>query len=147
MKTLLPAFSLLILMVASASAAPVNVKKGLALEGYDPVAFHTQSAAIKGSDANSFVHEGATYYFSSAENQQLFAANPEKYAPAFGGYCAWAISTKGYLAPVQIDTWQIVDDRLILNFNKSIQKRFNKDLQGNMSKALANWPNVVKANS
>ncbi len=148
MKTSVTIFSMMLLTMAALLAGPlVNTKGGLALEGYDPVAFQTESQAVKGAPMISTVHEGAKYLFANAENRALFEADPEKYAPAYGGYCAWAVAAKSSLAPVKIETWQIVEGRLILNFNNAIKKRFNNDLEGNLQKADANWPKVVDQNS
>jgi hypothetical protein len=125
-----------------AMADKVNVdKSGLALQGHDPVAFFTDSKPVKGLPSIQGTHAGATYRFATEENLKTFTANPEKYVPAFGGYCAWAVS-KGYTAKVEIDTWQIHEGRLVLNYDQGIKKKFNKDLTGNYNNAVANWPKV-----
>lgn len=118
-------------------------KNGVAILGTDPVAYFTQNQAIKGSSEFSYDWQGSTWYFSSAENKDLFAANPDKYAPQYGGYCAWAVS-QGATAPSAPDAWKIVGGKLYLNLSKDIQKRWEGDIPGNIAKADANWPGVLK---
>lgn len=117
-------------------------KQGLALEGHDPVAFFTEARAVKGSPEHTATYQGATYRFSTAERRSAFEAEPAKYVPAFGGYCAYGAS-RGYTASVEIDTWQIVDGRLILNYNQSVKRRFNEDRASYLQKADREWPGVV----
>lgn len=127
----------------SAARVLVNTdKQGLALEGHDPVAFFTEGRPVKGNPAHTATWQGATYRFSSAEHRDAFAAEPAKYAPAFGGYCAYGAS-RGYAASVEIDTWQIVDGRLILNYSQSVKRRFNEDRAGYLQKADREWPGVI----
>jgi len=122
----------------------VNVNaKGIALQGHDPVAFFSDSRPAKGDSALSARHEGATYWFATAENKAAFEAAPERYTPAFGGYCAYGASN-GYTAPVEIGTWQIVDGRLLLNYNQSIRKKFDADRAAYLRKADSNWPGIVE---
>lgn len=116
----------------------------LALDGYDPVACFTESAAVEGKKSITAQHEGATYRFSTEEHRDLFLKNPEEYVPAYGGYCAWAVSAKNSLASVDIDTWQIVDGRLYLNYNAEIKKRFNEELEKHIRQANQNWPDLVE---
>lgn len=117
-------------------------KGGLAIRGYDPVAYFTDSAPVAGS--GEFTHEwgNATWQFASAENRDLFAADPEKYAPQYGGFCAWAVS-QGYTADVDPEAWRVVDGKLYLNYSKGVQKRWEKDIPGNINKANNNWPGVL----
>lgn len=117
-------------------------KQGLALGGHDPVAFFTEARAVKGSPTHTVTWQGATYRFSSAGHRDAFEAEPAKYAPAFGGYCAYGAS-RGYAASVEIDTWQIVDGRLILNYSQSVKRRFNEDRAGYLQKADREWPGVI----
>jgi len=115
--------------------------KSYAISGYDTVAYHTQRQAVEGSD--SFTHDwnGATWKFASAENRALFVAEPEKYAPAYGGYCAFAVA-QGATASTDPEAWDVVDGRLYLNYNKGIQKRWQSDRPGFIKKAEANWPKI-----
>lgn len=114
---------------------------GVAIEGTDPVAYFTEGRAVAGS--SDFEHEwmGATWRFASAENRDRFAAAPERYAPQYGGYCAWAVS-QGYTAKIDPEAWAIVDGRLYLNYSKSVQKQWSEDVPGNIAKGDANWPRI-----
>ena len=116
---------------------------GLAIRGTDPVAYFTQTSPVAGK--SEFTHDwsGATWLFASAENRDLFVANPEKYAPQYGGFCAWAVS-QGSTAPIDPQSWKIVDGKLYLNFSKGVQSRWEKDIPGNIAKANTNWPGVLK---
>ena len=121
----------------------VNVdRKGLALQGYDPVAFLTQSRPVKGLAQFESNYHGARYLFASAEDKALFDANPAKYEPQFGGFCAYGAS-KGHTAPVKIEAWQIVNGRLLMQYDLGVKNEFNKDQQGNLQKADKNWPGIV----
>ncbi|MDB9528770.1 YHS domain-containing (seleno)protein [Oscillatoria sp. CS-180] len=127
----------------AATLAGVYVEGDIAIAGADPVAYFTESAYVPGSD--QFTHEwsGAVWQFASAENRDAFAGDPLKYAPQYGGYCAWAVS-QGYTAPVDPEAWKVVDGKLYLNFNQNIQARWARDIPGNIAKADANWPAVVE---
>ncbi len=114
-----------------------------AIHGYDPVAFFKENKAVKGKKELVYSWNGASWYFSDAENQQAFKLNPERYAPQYGGYCAYG-TARGYKAPTQIDTWTIVNDKLYLNYNKDVQKIWNQDQKGMIIKADQNWPSVKK---
>ncbi|MEO1701236.1 MAG: YHS domain-containing (seleno)protein [Pseudomonadota bacterium] len=122
-------------------AMKVNLEGDFAVEGYDAVAYQTQDAAVKGSDAFTATHEGATYLFSSAENRDAFASNPAKYAPKYGGFCAYAVAN-GYTAPIDPEAFSVVDGALYLNFNKSVRRRWSRDVPGNIAKGDANWPGL-----
>lgn len=131
--------------VAASAANLVNVAGAsqIALSGYDPVAFFTDAKPVSGSPEITAKYEGATYLFASEEHKKLFAGNPKKYAPQYGGFCAFGASV-GHLFPVDITTWQIRDGRLYLNFNPDVLKKFNEDFNGNIAKAESNWPDLVK---
>ena len=118
-------------------------KAGRALQGYDPVAFFTKGKPVKGNPAISSKINGATYFFGSAEDKELFDKDPAKYMPQFGGYCAYGVS-KGDLVKIEVDAFQIVDGRLLLQYDKSIRDKFNKDTKTNLKTADANWPTVSK---
>lgn len=115
---------------------------GNAIEGYDPVAYHTAGQPLEGSDAYEYEWEGATWRFVSAENRDLFAADPEKYAPAYGGYCAYGVS-QGYKPDIDPEAWAVVDGQLYLNLNKKIQARWEKDIPGYIAKADKIWPTIM----
>ena len=141
----------LLLGLALAVAAPqpasaegvVNASSwsGSAIEGYDPVAYFEEGKPVEGDSDHSYEWMGATWYFASAENRDLFAADPEKYAPQYGGYCAWAVS-QGYTAKIDPQAWTVVDDQLYLNYSKDVQKQWQEDVPGNITKADANWPGI-----
>lgn len=120
-------------------------KEGAAVLGYDPVAYFTLGKPAKGSPRFKSTHEGANYFFTSAEHKGMFDANPAKYAPAYGGYCGYAASIQR-LSPISPDWWQIVNGRLVLQHNKKAFDLFNKALAENTSKADANWPLLVAKN-
>ena len=123
---------------------PVNTTwTGVAIKGYDPVAYFTQAKPVEGSDTFEHSWNGATWRFASAENRDLFVAAPEKYAPQFGGYCAWAVS-RGYTAGIDPAAWKIVGDRLYLNYSLKVQKQWEEDVPGNIVKAQKNWPELLK---
>lgn len=125
-------------------AALVNVDpSGLALQGYDAVGFVTERQPLLGIAAFTSTHEGATYRFATAEHKAAFDRDPARYAPAYGGYCAYGVA-KNVLAPVEISTWQIVDGRLILNKNAAIRKAFDADVPGHLRDAEKNWPRLVE---
>lgn len=113
-----------------------------AIRGYDPVAYFAEKGPVKGSDAHTSVHNGATFKFASAENKATFDADPATYAPQYGGYCSYAVS-KGYTATTDPDAWSIVDNKLYLNYSKSVRLIWKQDIPGNIQKADANWPGVL----
>ncbi len=136
--------------VAKDSTDPVakfiNAPDGVAIKGTDPVAYFTESKPVAGSE--QFAHEwnGVQWHFSSAENRDLFAADPEKYAPQYGGHCAWA-AAEGYVADIDPTAWSVVDGRLFLNFNASVQRQWEQDIPGFIAAADEKWPSVVADNS
>lgn len=124
----------------------VNIDdNGTAIQGYDPVGFFTEHHPVKGDPKFFSVHNGARYYFASAENKKTFDADPAKYEPQFGGYCAYGTS-RGKLIPVEIDAFQVVDGRLLMQKNRSIRDAFNEDTQGNLKLADEKWPGLVEEN-
>lgn len=129
--------------IASAKTL-VNVDRhGVGLKGYDPVAYFTDSKAVKGSPQFQSSLNGVTYQFASADHKTAFDANPSKYEPQFGGFCAWAVS-QGYTASIDPNAFQIVNGRLLLQYSLSVRKNFSKDSQGNLKKADTNWPGIVE---
>jgi YHS domain-containing protein len=112
-----------------------------AIEGYDPIAYFQEGKPVEGDSDYSYEWMGATWYFSSAENRDLFAADPEKYAPQYGGYCAWAVS-QGYTAEIDPEAWSVVDNKLYLNYSLDVQKQWQQDVPGNITKGDANWPGI-----
>ncbi|NJO56606.1 MAG: hypothetical protein HC834_10060, partial [Rhodospirillales bacterium] len=124
----------------------VNLNKdGVAIEGFDPVAYFTSNRAVKGDPKFKARHDHAVYYFASAEHKTQFEAMPAKYAPAYGGYCGYAASINR-LSPISPEWFQIEDGRLILQHNRKAFDLFNKELQANVVKADQNWPGLVEKN-
>ena len=125
------------------SKALLNLdKSGVAVQGYDPVAFFTDGKPVKGNPQFTSRLKGATYYFASAEHKAAFDKEPAKYEPQFGGYCAYGVS-KGKTVPIEVDAFQVVNGRLLLQYDKGIRDKFNKDTQGNLKLADSNWPGLV----
>lgn len=120
----------------------VYTKDGVALGGTDPVAYFTQGAPVPGLADHSAEHDGATWHFASADNKAAFEADPERFAPRYGGYCAYAVS-KGGTAPTDPQAWTIHEDRLYLNFSLDVMGFWREDIPGNIMKADANWPGVL----
>lgn len=124
------------------TAAWFETDAGIAINGTDPVAYFTQGQAIAGDAEHSLEWGGTTWHFASAANRAAFEADPAKYAPQYGGYCAWAVGARDSLAPTEPDQWSIVDNKLYLNFNASVQDRWKADVPGFISKADQNWPGL-----
>lgn len=136
---------LLISLISStailAQQSEIFTINGKAIRGYDVVAFFTASKPVKGEEQYSHVWKNTTWLFSSLENQELFKSNPEKYAPQYGGYCAFGMSG-GYKAPTIIETWKIIDQKLYFNYSLKVQDMWNKDISGHIIKADNNWQKI-----
>lgn len=117
-------------------------KNGYAINGYDPVAYFTMEKPIEGSTDHTAMHNGATFLFANAENKAMFEGDPERFAPQFGGYCAYAVS-KSATAKTEPDAWTVVDDKLYLNFNTEVRALWKQDIPGNIERANKNWPDVL----
>ncbi len=119
-----------------------SIFSSAAVSGYDPVAYFTEGTPVKGSDAFTTEHQGADWYFSSAKNLAAFKANPNLYAPQYGGYCAWAVAmnTTAKGDPLQ---WHIQNDKLYLNVNAEIRAEWLADIDNMITRADTNWPKVV----
>ena len=111
---------------------------GLAINGFDAVAYFAANAASKGDPKYEFAWNGAKWLFSNAENLERFRQNPESYAPQFGGYCSYAVS-KGYTANGDPEAWKIVDGKLYLNYNEDVRSIWEKDEAANIKKGIDNW--------
>ena len=123
----------------------LKTRDGAAVQGYDTVAYFADNKAVRGSPRFWSEHDGAKYFFTTAEHKALFDANPAKYAPAYGGYCGYAASIDR-LSPISPEWFQITDGKLILQHNKKAYDKFNADLKGNVIKADENWPGLVARN-
>ena len=116
-------------------------KNNVAVQGYDPVAYFVDGEPTKGTDAYKTDYMGAEFRFASQENLDAFTENPEAYAPQYGGYCAWAIA-KGKYAKGSAKHWAIVDGKLYQNYNKSIQRKWNKDTEGFIENGDEQWSSL-----
>ena len=130
--------------IATAATKPsVNVSRGqLALRGHDAVAYRTEGRPVAGIAEFEHRWNGAVWRFATAANRDAFAKDPARYAPEFGGYCAYAVS-RGYTADADPAAWRVVDGRLYLNYSKRVQAQWEQDIQGNIAKGRANWPAVL----
>lgn len=133
---------------ADAGVDPVNETfwGGVAIHGYDPVAYFTEGKPIKGKKSLRWGFRGAEWRFSSEENLSAFRKSPEKYAPRYGGYCAWAVA-QGDTADIDPEAWAIVDEKLYLNYNAEIQKKWESDRSALIEKADEEWRKMVEKDS
>ncbi len=143
MKRILLGVIALIFMPLAVAGKPATFATGDgAIRGYDAVAYFTTGEPTRGSDKYATKWQGAIYKFASADNLTLFKTDPERYAPQYGGYCAYAVS-KGATASTEPEAWTIVNGKLYLNFSLSVQKRWRKDIPGHIKAADNNWPDVL----
>jgi YHS domain-containing protein len=123
-----------------------NLEKGLAIQGYDPVAYFLSGKAVEGSASHSFTHQQVTYRFASVANLETFRKDPEKYEPAYGGWCAYAMGATGEKVEIDPETFKVKDGRLYLfyhsTFNNTLPK-WNKDEANLQKKADQNWHKTV----
>lgn len=128
----------------SMAASPeVYTEDGVAIDGTDPVSYFKSGKPIAGKSNFAIDYKGSKFLFSSAANKAAFEADPEAYAPKYGGYCAFAMA-RGYVAPTEPDAWTIVDGKLYLNFNLSVRDRWSKDIPGNIAAADGHWPKPLQ---
>jgi YHS domain-containing protein len=125
----------------SAQKSEVFVKSDAAIRGYDPVAYFIVGKPVKGNKQFSVSYKGVAWNFSSKQNAELFNANPEKYAPQYGGYCAYGLAD-GHKAPTDPDAWTIVNGKLYLNYDKDVQGLWTKKQKEYIIAADKNWPSV-----
>lgn len=127
---------------AMAAEPEVFSDGGLAIRGADPVAYFTQGAPVIGDPAHALMWRGTTWHFASADNMEQFTANPEAYAPQYGGYCAYAMA-QGYVATSVPEAWTVHEGRLFLNFSLGVRSRWEADKAGYISQADGNWPTAL----
>jgi YHS domain-containing protein len=147
-RILLPIFIGLFLSIYSVSSMAVDpIYTGgsarAAIKGYDTVAYFTQGEAVKGKTELSYEYLGATWWFSSEEHRLLFIASPEKYAPQYGGYCAYAVS-RNTTASIKPKVFNIHEGKLYLNYNKGVQKRWLKNKSERIDDADDYWPQLLE---
>ena len=144
MVVMITVASCLLTSAAAFAIDPVNkTSDGVAIKGYDAVAYFTDRKPVKGSRDFEYVWMGAKWRFSTAGHKDLFIKDPDKYAPKYGGYCAYAVS-QGTTADIDPDAWNIVDGRLYLNLSKRIKDKWSKDIPGYIKKADEKWPKILK---
>jgi YHS domain-containing protein len=124
-------------------AAEFFERNNLALDGYDPVAYFTDMKPVKGSSEFHADYQGSTFHFGSAAHRDAFEADPEKFAPQYGGYCAYGMA-KGYKASIDPAAFTVVGDKLYLNYSETVRSQWLTDIPGYTRKADANWPEVRK---
>lgn len=135
--------SLLLVTFTAVADEPVNKTLfGNAVKGYDVVAYFTDGKPVEGSSDHEVEWNGATWRFASAQHRNLFAKEPAKYAPQYGGFCAFGVS-RGYAVGIDPEAWKIVGGKLYLNYNRDVQTEWVKDIPGYIAKADANWPKIV----
>lgn len=127
---------------AAKDAVYTGTFSSLAVSGYDPVAYFAEGKPVEGSGDFEFEWNGATWRFANQSNLDNFKADPQAYAPQYGGYCAWAVS-QGYTASTDPEAWRIVDGKLYLNYSKGVQATWVRDIPGNIAKGDKNWPKVL----
>ena len=152
MKSAVTILALLLMSTAIAHAQDAafrskqyNLDEGLAIQGYDPVAYFSQGKAIKGSRELAVSHQGVLYYFSSAANKEEFKKNPSKYEPQYGGWCAYAMGAKGEKVTIDPKTFKITDGKLYLFYNRFFNNTltdWNKNETSLRSKGDGNWKRI-----
>ena len=123
---------------AETQAQAVNADAGVAVKGTDVVAYFTENKVVEGSRQFTHRWQDAEWRFASAENRDAFAREPQKYAPQYGGFCAWGLA-QGYRAPIDPAAFRVVDGKLYLNYSRSVQRDWLKDVPGNIAKGDGNW--------
>ena len=141
-------FSIFLMAILFSSATFAQEVKyynsdGIAIKGYDPVAYFVQKKAIEGSDSYTFNWSGSKWKFMSQANLDSFRIDPEKYAPQYGGYCAYGCS-ENHLAPTDPNAWTIVNNKLYLNYNLNVKKSWIKDTTNLIKTADMNFPVLNK---
>lgn len=132
----------LLLSATAAGAQATSVDDhNIAVRGYDPVSYISEHQARKGSADLTVTHEGATYRFSSEANRAAFVAEPDRFLPAYGGYCAYGVA-QDHKVPIDPEAFTVVDGRLYLNYSKDVMGRWRKDIPGNIVKADKNWEHL-----
>ncbi|MCG8463603.1 MAG: YHS domain-containing protein [Xanthomonadales bacterium] len=143
MRVLLALFmAIAFFATANAGEAPVFAIDGIAIRGYDSVAYHTENKPVPGSADYTFEYKGATWQFASAANRDKFAADPERYAPAYGGYCAYGMS-KVYAVKTEPDAFKVHNGQLYMNYNTEVLATWKKDPEGYIVKADENVKEVL----
>ena len=144
LNILLASIFMLIGLTSHAIAANIHTNSTTGVQGYDLVSYHSNNSPVRGSGHHVSVHDGVTYLFVSKENKQAFDKNPQKYIPAYGGYCAYGVSVgKKFIGDPQV--WKIVDGKLYLNLDTNVQKEWLKDVPGRIKAADKHWAQIKDA--
>lgn len=138
-KMLLAAAALVTSLASAAGTETATDANDVILAGHDAVAYFTENKPVLGSERYTAEYDGAVYRFASAGNRDLFRSSPEKYAPAYGGYCALGTSF-GKKFEVDGKAFEVVEGRLYVNKNISVYKTWRKDIPGNIVKSEGQWP-------
>jgi len=129
-------------VAAHAQGPAWNARDGIGAKGYDVVAYVTENRAVRGDPAHVVAHDGLAWRFASAANAARFRAEPARYVPRYGGFCAYGVAA-GYKVDVDPEAFSVVDGRLYLNYNKSVRADWLKDTGGQIARAERNWPGLV----
>jgi len=143
MKQVILALGLILTITGSllAQKSEVFTTSDGAIRGYDPVAYFMAGKPVKGDAKFSYTWRGASWHFASQQNLDLFKSNPEKYAPQYGGYCAYG-TAKGHKAPIDPQAWTVLNGKLYLNYDADVKATWDKDRPGYIQKADKNWGEI-----
>ena len=144
---ILMSFSLVLLLLPGLNNIAVGKSPlhAIAIKGYDTVAYFKNGKALQGNESFTFQWHDMTWYFLNKENRDLFAKSPEKYAPQYDGYCAWAM-TEARKAQTDPKVWKILNGKLYLNCSRSAYEKWSRDIPGNIKKADMNWLKFIDKN-
>ena len=132
---------LCLVLITMSISAQNNLKDGVAIQGYDPVAYFVEGKAVLGLKEIKTQYDNATYYFATNVNKEEFVKNPDKFVPQYGGYCAYGLS-KGYKAPIDPKAFTIVEDKLYLNYSLDVKAEWMKQREERIVKANENWEKI-----
>jgi YHS domain-containing protein len=142
-RAVLAAALLLFASIVPAFAGEFFEEDGVAIRGYDPIAYFAEMKPVKGLAEFHAEYQGSTFYLSSVAHRDTFTASPDKFAPQYGGYCAFGMA-KGYKAVIDPDAFTVVGDKLYLNYSETVRSKWKLDIPGYIRTANANWPEVKK---
>ncbi|MDE1464888.1 YHS domain-containing (seleno)protein [Spartinivicinus poritis] len=142
-RWLIVLFSLWVNSALAGDAIYTGFFSNKAVSGYDTVAYFTQGKPVKGKSQYKYTYQGADWFFASQEHLDLFKQSPEKYAPQYGGFCAWAVAAKNARASADPKNWKIVDGKLYLNYDDNVQQKWLQDIPGFIVEGDKNWPKLL----
>jgi YHS domain-containing protein len=135
--------AMLTVVISAVQAGDFYEKDGVAIKGYDPVAYFSDHKAVKGSPEYHAEHKGSVFHFASQTNRDIFLADPGKYIPQYNGFCAFGTAS-GYKAAIDPKAFTVVNGKLYINYNEDVRKQWSADIPGFITKADKNWPQVSK---